>query len=51
MRTTVLMICWLLRKMKRAGLKETRVEGEARTIEATDIIEVLTTDLVPESEV
>lgn len=51
MRTTVLIICWLLRKMKRAGLKEIRVEGEAMIIEATAIIDVPKITLVPHSEV
>lgn len=37
--------------MKRAGLKETRVEGEATMMEATANIEVPIIDLVPESEV
>lgn len=39
-KTTVLMICQLLRKMKSAGLKETRAEGEVIIIEATAIIEI-----------
>ncbi len=35
--------------MKRAGLKETIVEGEAMMTEATANIDVPMTDLVPES--
>lgn len=50
-RTIVFMICQLFRNMKRAGLNETRVEGEAMIIEATAIIEVPIIVLVPRSEV
>lgn len=37
--------------MKRAGLNETNVVGEAIIVEATDIIDVPKTVLVPDSEV
>lgn len=37
--------------MNRAGLKETRVEGEAKMIEATAIIEVPLIVFIPRSEV
>ena len=44
---TVFIICWLFKNMKRAGLNEIKVDGEAIMIEATAIIEVPTTVLAP----